>query len=155
MVQTGTDESAIRVAKRKIKMPRAKKLRRIEFLARMASKIKNVTTMNKPLNRDAPIQRTKLRIAVLNCRGMNEVRKRRKIEHWAEEKRIDVILLCETQYAHCALEGGGQYEDLDGLITHRQWKWYFSTGVNPKVHESIDKQKKAGERIPKNMHALA
>ena len=74
-VQSGTDESAIKMAKRKIKMPRVKKLRRVEFLARMASKIKNVATMNKPQNRHATIQRTKLRIAVLNCRGINEVKK--------------------------------------------------------------------------------
>ena len=89
----------------------------------------------------------KLRIAVLNVKGINEPAKRWIIEEWAANKRIDFMILVETQHAHSAQEGGTNKKDGDDMLIESQWKWYFRMGVDPRTHDEISRKCSLGSKL--------
>ena len=53
--------------------------------------------------------------------------------------------------AHSSTEGG-EGQDVGGTVIRNNWKWYFSTGVDPKDLEKAEKMKKQDKKIPHDLH---
>ena len=51
-------------------------------------------------------QRESIRIARINIRGINSTYKRQRVERWAEQKSIKILVLTETQHPYSTREGG-------------------------------------------------
>ena len=127
-----------------IKLKRGKLLKRRALLW----KWKTLKSRKKSLceTNEEPNKKLKLRMAVINVKGINEPAKRRVIEEWASRKKVDLVILTETQHAHCSQEGGCDRLE-DEVMIESKWKWYFSTSVDPKAHEESEKKRKSGKHV--------
>ena len=83
-----------------------------------------------------------LRMAHLNCQGINKLDKRNRIENWADRKQIKILAITETQHAHTSEEGGKQKENLQKVTRGGQYKWYYSSGIDPKRHAELEEARK-------------
>ena len=83
-----------------------------------------------------------IRVATVNAEGINEADsfKRRELEEYATENNIDIMLLQETNHPHSGEEGGREKLDWENKKVGGQYKWYFSSGIDP---QDVDKWKKA------------
>ena len=87
-----------------------------------------------------------IKVATVNVRGLAEIGKRMIIEQWAEKHCIDVVCVTETHHPHSSVESvpDGMYVEEEKI--RGDWKWFFSSGVDPKDLEKLEKTKKTGGR---------
>ena len=55
---------------------------------------------------------------------------------------VKILIMTETRHSHTGLEGGRSKETPEGDIRKSEYKWYYSTGIDPKKHEEYEKAKK-------------
>ena len=68
--------------------------------------------------------RKEIKIATLNAEGIVTPGKRRLLEEWAENNRLDVVAIQETHFPRETKEGGtGNFIDEKGNITRNNWIW--------------------------------
>ena len=83
-----------------------------------------------------------INIGIFNPKGLKEINKRTRIENWAEHKGIKILGLAETQHAHTSKEGGTKKINADNVIKKNEYRWYFSSGIDPKKHDKKEKEQK-------------
>ena len=86
---------------------------------------------------------------LFNPAGVAGLNKRREIEDYAEKRSIMIAAIPETQHAHTSEGGGTQMTTPDGELVGGMYKWFYGSGIDPKVHEELLKLKKAGKKADK------
>ena len=81
------------------------------------------------------------------CEESTTPQQKYEVEQWAKRKGVDILCLTETKQAHTSEEGHEEVDVADEKFKG-DFKWFFSTGVDPKTHESITKLKAAGKKVP-------
>ena len=71
-----------------------------------------------------------------------------------DKHELDIICISETKYPFCSTEGG-QETYVDEIRIKGNWKLFFSTSVNPKQLEKMQKLKKAGQGIAPELRQTA
>ena len=71
------------------------------------------------------------------------------VKEWGTANHIDVICVSETHYNANSVENcaGGPWVDNE-QVRCVNWKCFFSSGVEPKDVEQVEKLKKAGKQVP-------
>ena len=91
---------------------------------------------------NAKWKRGLVKIATLNCQGINETNKRDAIESWATNNNIKIMAIQETRHPYTAEEGGRAKMNPEGVIRGGLYKWFYGTGSKP---EDVDKMQKERE----------
>ena len=91
-----------------------------------------------------------INVATINVKGLGEVGKKMLIEQWAEKHRIDVICVTETHHAHTSTECEKDGLYVEGERIRGDWRWYFSSGINPKDLEAVEKLKRRVTKSQQN-----
>ena len=72
------------------------------------------------------------------------------IEQWADKQRVDIACVTETHLPHSSAECANAGLYVEDERVRGDWKWFFSSGVDPKHLEQIDKIKKGGGKVLRN-----
>ena len=94
-------------------------------------------------------------IATINVRGINNPVKRYEVERWAKWARVDVLCITETKHAHTSEEGNEDSYVEETEQIRGGFKWFFSTSVSPKTHETIKKHKESGKKVAPELRVRA
>ena len=90
-----------------------------------------------------------IRFMLFNPTGVAGLNKRKEIEDYEEKRSIMIAAIPETQHAHTSEGGGAQMTTPEGELTGGMYKWFYGSGIDPKVHEELLKLKKAGKKADK------
>ena len=93
--------------------------------------------------------RENIGIAHVNVRGINSTYKRQSIENWAERKTLKIIAITETHHPYNTREGGKGKNTPEGYTKNSKYRWYFSTGIDPKMHDIVINERKEKGRSTK------
>ncbi len=63
----------------------------------------------------------------------------KRLEDYAEEQGAGIVFKQETQHPHSGEEGDTEKLDWEGNKVGGKYKWYFSSGIDPKVVEAWGK----------------
>ena len=72
----------------------------------------------------------RLKIASMNCKGLNEIGKRQQIREWMREKKVDILMIQETKIKEQTWEQG---------------EYNFYNASEPKEHLEIHREIEGGK----------
>ena len=59
------------------------------------------------------------------------------IEKWALDKGIEILVVTEAKFAHTSKMGGKDTITPDGHTKKVLFRWFFSSGIDPRKHDKI------------------
>ena len=96
------------------------------------------------------LTQSNLKLGTINIRGINDPTKRLTVEEWAAKQKVNVVCVSETQRNLSTCEQGVE-QWVDEEQIKGDWKWFFSSGVEPTNSEKADKLRKNGKYIPEDL----
>ena len=85
------------------------------------------------------------KIGTSDPKGLKEINKRTRIENWATKQGVKILGLAGTQHEHCSKEGGTTRINLDNVKKKGEYRWYFSSSIDPQKHDKKHRRKRERE----------